>query len=59
MADICGSEENPNLTYLVVVPDAVHLQHTNVLGGTGFLFSVKVTEALLQRYECCETTPIM
>lgn len=28
MADICGSEENPNLTYLVVVPDAVHLGKT-------------------------------
>lgn len=28
MAHICGSEENPNLTYLVVVPDAVHLGKT-------------------------------
>ena len=28
MADICGSEENPNLTDLVVVPDAVHLGKT-------------------------------
>lgn len=28
MADICGSEENPNLTYLVVVPDTVHLGKT-------------------------------
>ena len=25
LADICGSKENPNLTYLVVVPDSVHL----------------------------------
>lgn len=28
MADICGSEENPSLTYLVVVTDAVHLGKT-------------------------------
>lgn len=28
MVDICSSEENPNLTYLVVVPDAAHLGKT-------------------------------
>ena len=28
MADICGSGENPNLTYLVVVPGAVHFGKT-------------------------------
>ena len=60
MADICGSEGNPNLTYLVVVSDAVHLGKTYKSSwGSGFLFLVKVTEALLQHYECCETTPIM
>ena len=45
MADICGSEENPNLTYLMWYPMLFTLaRHTNVLGGTGFLFSVRVTD---------------
>ena len=49
MADICSNLSNPILTYLVVVPDIVHLGKTYKCSWqTGFSSSANVTEALLR-----------
>ena len=57
MTDICNIEDDPSLTYIVVVPDTVHLGKTyKCCWGIGFVFLAKVTGALLQPLECFEAT---